>query len=253
MEEKIKVLIIPDVHGREFWREPVMKVLNETDARVVFLGDYLDPYSWDFDHNHYKEQAINIFNEIINIKKQYNDRVTLLIGNHDCGYRFDFSICDCRTDYQNMGKISLIFHDNKELFQLADEEYIADKHYIFSHAGIHKGYIRYVFPDEYDSITEENVVDFFNNAYKTEDPKVIKSLGMYDVYRGYGGYDYASIVWADFHSWFEEGGNDGYAYNVVGHTQLKHGCGGIITENIANLDSAEPFIINELGELKKFS
>jgi hypothetical protein len=38
---------------------------------------------------------------------------------------------------------------------------------------------------------------------------------------------------------------------VVGHTQLQHGCGGIIEENIADIDSAEPFIINELGELKK--
>ncbi len=33
--------IIPDVHGRPFWRDAVKDV---PDVPVVFLGDYLDPY-----------------------------------------------------------------------------------------------------------------------------------------------------------------------------------------------------------------
>ena len=37
-----KVLVVPDVHGRLFWKEPVERYLEEVD-RVVFLGDYLDP------------------------------------------------------------------------------------------------------------------------------------------------------------------------------------------------------------------
>lgn len=82
MEKNVKVLIIPDVHGRDFWKEPVMKALNETDARIVFLGDYLDPYKQDFDHNHYQETAIGNFNEIINLKKENKNRVNLLLGNH---------------------------------------------------------------------------------------------------------------------------------------------------------------------------
>ena len=82
MEKNVKVLIIPDVHGREFWREPVKEVLEKTDARVVFLGDYLDSYPWDFDHNHYQQQAIDVFNEIINLKKENKNRVNLLLGNH---------------------------------------------------------------------------------------------------------------------------------------------------------------------------
>lgn len=176
----------------------------------------------------------------------------IVLNIKDCGYRFDLDICDCRTDYHNFEKIRNIFIENKDLFQLADEEYIEYKHYIFSHAGIHKGYAQYAFPDEFDSITEENVVDYFNNAYFTEDPKVINSLGMYDAYRGYGGYDYGSIVWADMHSWMKDD-YDGYAYNIIGHTQLEHGCGGLITDKVADLDSAEAFIINGVGEIKKFS
>lgn len=252
MENNIKILVIPDVHGREFWREPVKEVLGNTDAKVIFLGDYVDPYAYEFERGvNYEEITIGILNEIIGIKKEFGNRVTLLIGNHDCGYRFDLDICDCRTDYTNFERIRNIFVTNKELFQLADEAYINGKHFIFTHAGIHKGYVDYAFPDEKDDINEENIVSYFNNAYYTEEPHVINSLGLYDKFRGRWGYDVGSLVWADYHSWGKE--YDGYAYQVFGHTQLEHGCGGIIRENLALLDSAEAFIINELGEIIKKS
>ena len=38
-----RILVLPDVHGRLFWKEPVQKYIDVVD-RVVFLGDYLDPY-----------------------------------------------------------------------------------------------------------------------------------------------------------------------------------------------------------------
>lgn len=38
----MKILIIPDVHGRDFWTDPC-KDISEYD-RVIFLGDYTDPY-----------------------------------------------------------------------------------------------------------------------------------------------------------------------------------------------------------------
>lgn len=33
-------LIIPDVHGRDFWKDAA----NRFPGDIVFLGDYLDPY-----------------------------------------------------------------------------------------------------------------------------------------------------------------------------------------------------------------
>lgn len=250
MKKNVKVLIIPDVHGRDFWREPVKYVLENTDARIVFLGDYLDCYPHEFEHGFdFEEHAIGNFNEIINLKKENQNKITLLLGNHDISYRFSLELCDCRTDYRNFERIRNIYVTNKNLFQLADEARVNEKHLIFTHAGIHKGYVDFAFPKEKDTINEDNVVDYFNNAYYTEEPHVINSLGMYDLYRGYGGYDFGSLVWADVHSWLGE--YDGYGYQVFGHTQLEHGCGGIIKENFAMLDSAEPFIINELGELTK--
>ena len=36
------VLIIPDVHGREFWKEGIEK--RKQNELIIFLGDYTDPY-----------------------------------------------------------------------------------------------------------------------------------------------------------------------------------------------------------------
>lgn len=253
--DKYSILIVPDVHGRDFWIEPVKYTLENTDARIVFLGDYLSPYPGEFEYDFdYEANAITIFSKIINLKKEFPGRITLLLGNHDMSYRFSTEICECRTDYDNYATIRKQFLDNKDLFKLADEAIINGRHFIFSHAGIHKGYVKFVFPDEYDSIDDNNVVAYFNNAYFTEEPRVINSLGMYDNYRGWGGYDYGSIVWADIHSWFPRQEYDGYGdYQVVGHTQLVHGSGGFMDKKIADLDSSEAFVITDEGEIKQYS
>ena len=39
-----KIIIIPDVHGRTFWKESVYNNINKEDTHIVFLGDYLDAY-----------------------------------------------------------------------------------------------------------------------------------------------------------------------------------------------------------------
>ena len=35
-----KILIIPDLHGRTFWKEPCYN----WEGKIIFLGDYHDPY-----------------------------------------------------------------------------------------------------------------------------------------------------------------------------------------------------------------
>ena len=41
----MKILIVPDVHGRIFWRRA--KELVKSYQKIIFLGDYLDPYSYE--------------------------------------------------------------------------------------------------------------------------------------------------------------------------------------------------------------
>ena len=76
----MKLTIIPDVHGRPFWRDAVKDV---EVTPVIFLGDYLDPYPQDIVT---WEDAIQGLNDIIELKKKNPERVTLLLGNHDVHY-----------------------------------------------------------------------------------------------------------------------------------------------------------------------
>ena len=36
------MIVIPDIHGRAFWRRAAMETAGK--EHIVFLGDYLDPY-----------------------------------------------------------------------------------------------------------------------------------------------------------------------------------------------------------------
>ena len=72
-----KILIIPDVHGRIFWKKAI-ELIDIVD-KVVFLGDYLDPYSHE---NISKKQAIDNFNEILSFKREYDNKVIYTSHTH---------------------------------------------------------------------------------------------------------------------------------------------------------------------------
>ncbi len=242
-----KIVIIPDVHGRTFWVEPVRETLTETDANIIFLGDYHDPYSYEYDaDSDYRKPSIERFKKIIQLKKYNPKRVTLLLGNHDLGY-IDRDICSCRRDYEHAGEMYKLLIDNKECFQLAAEFTVNDKYFVFSHAGILKNWAKEVWGEK--ALSDDfRVVDMLNNAWLTLDPKVIyKGLSMYDKYRGYDGFDYGSPIWSDIRSWGKVKPKDTYGFNVVGHTQLEND--PIMNNVIVDLDCRRAFYINEDGDI----
>lgn len=255
----IELMVIPDVHGRFFWKEPVKYVLENTNIPIVFLGDYLDPYYDDFFDEKDEPLIPNIrtmddvnlltiknFREILFLKKEYKDRIVLLLGNHDCTYMFGEYMCKVRMDRRNYREISTLFRENKNLFQLAHEMYINGKHFIFSHAGINKKYAFQCFGDD---VNEDNVVALFNDAYRNENYGVIDSLSMYSRYRGKWGGDYGSLIWADGLEWFTDiNENESYGFSVVGHTKFKK---YTVVDNFAFLDTKECFIIDKEGDIKK--
>ena len=258
--ENIKYLIVPDVHGRDFWREPVNNILQETDAKIVFLGDYVDPYYGEFydgDEDKWLVEGINSWeklsdymvktlNDIIELKKQYPERIILLLGNHDCGYAISTIICKSRHERPKHADIlRKLFHENRDLFQLAYEDYINDIHYIFSHAGINKQYAYDCFGN---NVTEENVVELFNKAYKEDNYGILNSLGLFSHWRGGWRSNYGSLVWADAREWMQDE-EKAYGFSVVGHTQLKN---HVIEDNFAFLDSRNCFYLNENGKFIKF-
>ena len=54
------LLIVPDVHGRTFWEGPVDRFMHQVD-KIIFLGDYLDPYP--------KETDVELENVLDNFEK----------------------------------------------------------------------------------------------------------------------------------------------------------------------------------------
>lgn len=192
-----KILIIPDIHGRKFWHK-AEEVIDKVD-KVVFLGDYLDPYSHEGIHIN---DAIQEFKQILKFKEKYNDKVILLTGNHDWHYIVkEFYDCS-RRSYQHLNEIHELFKDNINKFQLIYKEY----NYLFSHAGIYKTWM-----DKYKFTLENLTIDYF--IEKDWEPLTECSW-----YRG-GDFSVGSCIWADIR---ESLNNELYSdyIQIVGHTQL---------------------------------
>lgn len=170
-----KILIVPDVHGRKFWHK-AKEMINSVD-KVVFLGDYLDPYPWECIS---RLDTIKEFEEIIKFKNDNPDKVVLLLGNHDCAYCFDFGSAS-RYDYENEFEIKNLFSTNIGLFRL----YFREGNYLFTHAGITRDWLRTYLP-EYD-------IERFTTLTTRE---LIPFLWKVSFLRG-GNQDTGSMVWSD--------------------------------------------------------
>ena len=241
-ENKPILLIIPDIHGRLFWISATRKY---PDLPVIFLGDYLDPYTY------YEEilpsEALANFKEILDFKKANMDKVTLLLGNHDIHY-FDKDMNSSRKDKGRFEKIHQLFCENLSLFKLAMTIRTEEKDFLFTHAGVDIGWLRYRMPeanpnDVYDIckslndklITEESLYDFVFN-------------GLMDISVSRWGYaSYPSPVWADVsdHQYMQERIPD--VYQIFGHTQQESG--PVITEQYACLDCRRAFLLTSKGNI----
>lgn len=206
------MIIIPDVHGRKFWRI-CLDYIDEVD-KVIFLGDYLDPYDVT------EQEALEEFKAIIEFKNKYPDKVILLIGNHDCEYIWPQLFNNtCRHCYDIEDEAQSLYRNNN--LQLV---YIHDN-YLFSHAGVLKGWL------DFANLTMENLI---SNQY---DPLVLKMVSWL---RG-GLCRYPSCVWCDVREFKSELPY----YQIFGHTQLTK---EYITDEFACLDARKCFLLKN-GEL----
>lgn len=240
------MIIIPDIHGRNFWKEAVAG--REEDI-IVFLGDYLDPYPDDFPDktaDEIWEQTWNNFNDIIEFKKKHPSNVMLLLGNHDLHYIYPKMDDSSRYDYERAVQIKEKFNENKGIFLLAYERTINGKRFIFSHAGIHKLWTADWFGS---SVTDKNVVDYMNNGFLTNDPLLPRSLDQYSTYRG-GWESYGSMVWADVREWWSEKPHPSSFgdVQVFGHTKLNDKPINF-WNTYYDLDVRRGFLINENGDV----
>lgn len=255
----MKVLILADLHGRKFWRQTIVNNIDKVD-KVIFLGDYLDPYKNEVDEN-YKlhnmeceeyedaQNLLKMLNDIVALKKNEPEKYILLTGNHTDSYIWSKFKAATRTDYRNWELYHKFFSQNLEFFNLV---WVEDN-VIFSHAGITDGWAREVwkkfrYPESaYKSIMDVALV--LNDIPLTNvNNEYIQLISNISYYR-WGESQYGSCEWADIKEHINMSsktlsplGEEGI-YQVFGHTQLK---GPLITKKWACLDCRKGFIIDTL-------
>lgn len=186
----MEILVLPDIHGRDFWREPC-KNIDKFD-KVIFLGDYLDPYGFE---NISVETAIDNFKDILKFAKD-NPKVVMLLGNHDMAYfsqtYYGFSSWHCRHSQTHHKDISALFKEHEDMFKIADVE----DNILFTHAGCVSGWLNNTFGNDYfKEYNLPKLCDDINELLKT----VYGLLQLYQVSRERGGDAfYGSCIWADY-------------------------------------------------------
>lgn len=203
----MKTVSIGDIHGSNKWKlllfgtitptlEEINNIVNQFD-KIIFIGDYVD--SFDVDNIIIIENLL----EIINLKKNYPDKIILLWGNHDVFY---YTLNYTRDNVSGIRpeitqELNQIFRSNYRLFQFAYQY----KNYIWTHAGIHQGWwVHYVLP----KITgkkesrfkqylngDENIADILNLMWEFQDDSLFM-VSHHRVKYGFGGKRVGSPLWA---------------------------------------------------------
>ena len=240
-----KILLLPDIHGRDFWKKPCEDI--SIYDKVIFLGDYFDPYNFE---NISVQDCVDNFQEILRLKRENMEKVVLLLGNHDCPYFSDtyykFSCFHCRHSSRFHQKIHELFNDNRDFFQLA---YVIDD-ILFTHAGVDNGWWTKVIKSQETNINKIcNIInDLPNNREGWQK--------IYFVSASRGGYNkYGSCVWCDVHDMTTNNTEDSILKDIkqiFGHTlqafydrdyNIVFGK-AIEFDNCKMIDTARPYVLD---------
>lgn len=229
----VKYIVIPDVHGRSFWKEPVKQAID-AEVHIIFLGDYVDPYGHE---NISRETAIDILGEIIELKKSHCNMVHLLIGNHDLHY-IDDSKYGCRMDIDNRERIMKMFLDDFDCFRFMYSSRVNGKNFLFSHAGFLVDWLTDSIDELGYAITDyENEVDYLKKFNEFKDSIDFDFINKFDwkemwnekpywkskiaeaSYSRGGNVAYGSMIWSDVseHLICSDKVND--CIQIFGHSQ----------------------------------
>ena len=224
------ILIIPDVHGRTFWKSAVE---SEAFGTIVFLGDYVDPYPSEGIDN---PAALDNFREII-AYAECHDNVVLLLGNHDMHYyskQFASLAMSSRYCYVDDFLIIEQFSNYSWLFSLAWETTLNGHHYLLTHSGVCGAWLK----ANRETIGTPDA-EHLNRLLDSDDG--IRALA--NVSRRRGGFHAGgSIVWGDINELQADNGLPD-VYQIFGHTQQRES--PVITDQMACLDVRRAFVLRE--------
>ncbi len=250
MKNNIKrYILIPDVHGREFWKDAVRDLASDT--AVVFMGDYLDTYPFE---NIPNVLAIANFKEILEFKKSHPNQVALLLGNHDLHYHEYLSTeYKCRYIREAYYELRQLFMDNWPLFSVAKTIEIGGRKYLLTHAGVCKEWMEYVQKSNGGMDYELNFdEDGFNSLLESEFG--IQLLWTIGYSRG-GMFPVGSFIWADYSDHKLSEMKDvnsllGVDCQIFAHSLAVNGLDGyVIADDFAMIDCRKAFLLDEAGNL----
>ena len=255
-----RLLVVPDIHGETFWNEPVLNYIEQVD-RIIFLGDYLDPYSEE-GREYSPQDVFDNLMDIIDLKRKHMDKVVLLKGNHDQHYAseiFHDLACGSRCDKINWGLYNAVFVRNQDLFRLAHLEITKGIPYLFSHTGLTLNWINKV---------NSSIWKLADNRISVADPEIIERINALDdsveglemlaiVGRNRSpirGAKSGSVLWADIEEHAIPDAPKAYGlskiFQVVGHSRLNDKYDKVEFDNLVLIDSQQCFMIDESIEDK---
>ena len=257
MKKLNKIAVIPDVHGKDFWKEAKEKV--DSLDKIIFIGDYLDAYPDNIFASLFpisvsleKEQAarkeeLSNFKEILEFKKAYHEKVTLLLGNHDIGYWLDKG-CSRQASGEMYITYKSLFENNIDLFKITEYVEIGNEKILFSHAGILRKWLNHIKELlELDSVSIKSYIigGLFNELIlKYKEPVYREFLRwafwLVGPFRG-GNANCGSIVWADSQDWENEKNIFGDIKQIFGHNRVYSP--DAFPEGVQCIDGLEPKIL----------
>lgn len=182
----MKIIVLPDIHGRDFWKSAIGRI-DDCD-RVVFLGDYFDPYGFE---GISVSSAVDNFTEILQFVKDYRHKVVMLLGNHDLPYFSEdyrsLARGHCRWSREWHSVIAGMLDASREMFRIAHEE----DGILFTHAGCSMRWLKSI---DVEPSSLGDLVSSLNALPSTH--KGLRQLFMVSHHRG-GWDDAGSCVWAD--------------------------------------------------------
>lgn len=230
----MKIIVIGDIHGRDYWRNIIQQ--NPDYDLVIFIGDYLDSFKYNTEHQ------INNFHEILVFKKSNPDKVVLLLGNHDyhylkfiknkySGYNYATDIRVNETLYENIMNKNILI------------AYSYDK-YLFTHAGVSLQYLKSLEMFEESMLNDGKEICNLLNDYLIFKPQIL-DFTMGKNFDEYGDDTSQTPLWIRPKSLKQSCVKD--FIHIVGHTRNND---IIIDDNIVLIDSLPNYLIIENNEFK---
>ena len=224
------IIVIPDIHGRRFWRRAVELY---PDADTIFLGDYHDPYAAEGITN---DESLANLRELFGYVKSH-DNVHLLMGNHDLNYFADFGK-KVRYDEENARTVKSLLTEMLPRMTIATTRIVSGKTVFFSHSPVLFDWVK----DAGVSDDVPTLVKTLNDSIKNLDTgpsEAVKLLRYVPSYRG-GKAPFGSPTWADVRELDNDGKQiiDTIDYSIFAHTRVNL---PRITSTWADLDSQRAF------------